>query len=324
MRILIYEYASAQSGAAALPESIRVEGREMLRCLVEDFGRIPGVEVITLENDEPNAFRQQAAAADWSLVIAPEFDGILFERCRAVEEAGGRLLGPSCDDVRIAGDKWETYQLFQRYEVPTPHTVMAEDTAEWRYWPTPLVRKPRYGAGSRSVQLIADSRELAAESGFLIQQFVTGTAASVAFIIGSEGAIPLLPGYQRLSKDGRFRYEGGSIPLPVRLAERAVALGKRALAAMPGLSGYVGVDLIIDEGPSGDGDTVIEINPRLTTSYVGLRELAEDNLAEVMLQVAVGEWRRPIRWRPGSVRFVIEKPGISEKPGFFCDFERVP
>jgi hypothetical protein len=37
---------------------------------------------------------------------------------------------------------------------------------------------------------------------------------------------------------------------------------------------------------------VIEINPRLTTSYVGLRALASENLAAAMLDVASGRTPR--------------------------------
>ena len=39
----------------------------------------------------------------------------------------------------------------------------------------------------------------------------------------------------------------------------------------------------------GSGDYVIEINPRLTTSYVGLRALARTNLAAAMLAVVAGQ-----------------------------------
>ena len=34
---------------------------------------------------------------------------------------------------------------------------------------------------------------------------------------------------------------------------------------------------------------VIEVNPRLTTSYVGLREMTRDNLAHAMVRTAQGE-----------------------------------
>jgi predicted ATP-grasp superfamily ATP-dependent carboligase len=50
-------------------------------------------------------------------------------------------------------------------------------------------------------------------------------------------------------------------------------------------------------------DAVIEINPRLTTSYVGLRALAETNLAEALLHVALGDAIPNLAWRPGVVQF---------------------
>jgi predicted ATP-grasp superfamily ATP-dependent carboligase len=82
------------------------------------------------------------------------------------------------------------------------------------------------------------------------------------------------------------------------LEERAVSVARRAVECVPGLAGYVGVDVVL-----GERDWVIEINPRLTTSYVGLRALAEDNLAAAMIRVATGEAAAPIRWRDGAVTF---------------------
>jgi tyramine---L-glutamate ligase len=51
----------------------------------------------------------------------------------------------------------------------------------------------------------------------------------------------------------------------------------------------VGGDLILGREPDGSEDCVIEVNPRLTTSFVGLRAAARSNLAEAMLQIAQGE-----------------------------------
>ena len=55
----------------------------------------------------------------------------------------------------------------------------------------------------------------------------------------------------------------------------------------------------------GEEDQVIEINPRLTTSYIGLRALAETNLAEAMLRVADGD-DVVLRWREGAVEFTAD------------------
>src|SRR5262249_34011264 len=123
----------------------------------------------------------------------------------------------------------------------------------------------------------------------LLQPWVPGTAASVAFLLGPRQEIPLAPAAQLLSDDGRFRYLGGTAPLTPNLARRAVAVARNAIQAVPDLRGYVGVDLVLGDAADGSSDQVIEINPRLTTSYIGLRALARVNLAELMLHVIQGE-----------------------------------
>jgi len=44
------------------------------------------------------------------------------------------------------------------------------------------------------------------------------------------------------------------------------------------LRGYVGVDVILTQ----DEALLIEINPRLTTSYIGLRQVIDLNLAQAI------------------------------------------
>ena len=60
--------------------------------------------------------------------------------------------------------------------------------------------------------------------------------------------------------------------------------------------------MVLGDDPSGAGDAVIEINPRLTTSYVGLRALAHGNLAEAMMELAAGR-RVELCWHAGSIQF---------------------
>jgi predicted ATP-grasp superfamily ATP-dependent carboligase len=72
---------------------------------------------------------------------------------------------------------------------------------------------------------------------------------------------------------------------------------------VPGLRGFVGVDVVVGDDPDGGGDAVIEINPRLTTSYAGLRQVARFNLAAALLAVAEGGDPPAFEWRPGPVRW---------------------
>jgi predicted ATP-grasp superfamily ATP-dependent carboligase len=331
MRVFLYEYTCAAPAAGEpLAPSLRAEGWAMLSAVADDLNRVPGVETVALlgegcppcagaarylsdPTEERERFRELAGAADWSLVIAPEFDGLLARRCRWVMEAGGRLLGPSPARVELAADKLRLADVLQRQGVPTPPchpaTVLAAAGQTVRF---PAVLKPRDGAGSQATCLVPARAALPdclqrmhaerPRAEMLLQPFVPGRPVSVAFLIGPGQEVALPPAGQHLTRDGRFRYLGGTVSLEPEPARRAVALGRRAVRAVPDLRGYVGVDLVLGDAADGSEDQVIEINPRLTTSYVGLRALARDNLAGALLRVARGE-AVELGWHPGPVHF---------------------
>jgi hypothetical protein len=283
----------------------------MRDALIADFSRITGVEVRTMDSiasDYEDHFRRLAATSDWTIVVAPEFDDILVTQTRWVVQSSGRLLGPAPAAVALAADKRRLACALLEKGVPTPAVWGVGDSP---LSPPPWVMKPRYGAGSQATFLIRDADELAnclelarQENGDrenLIQPYVAGQPASVAFLTGPREVMALWPCSQYLSNDGRFRYRGGSCPLDKDSAKRAIALGRRALDVFSGWCGYVGVDLVL--GANQTDDTVLEINPRVTTSYIGLRALARTNLANVMVRLATGRDVSPIRWDAKQVGF---------------------
>jgi predicted ATP-grasp superfamily ATP-dependent carboligase len=311
MRVFVYEHTCA-AGAAA--DSLRAEGRAMLAAVLDDLHRVPGVEPVTVPSGSygERAFRDLARGSDFTLVIAPESGGLLEERCRWVEEVNGRLLGPSSAAVRLTADKAALAEHLRRLGVPTPPCTRLP-SGSLLPGSFPAVCKPRDGAGSQATFLVPRPEALrealrkAEAEGWsgeaLLQPFVPGLPASVAFLVGPRQSLALPPAAQHLSDDGRFRYRGGRLPLPAGPAARAARLAGAAVEAVPGLLGYVGVDLVLGEAADGSGDQVIEINPRLTTSYVGLRALAQTNLAGALLRVAAGEPAPPLGWRAGEVEF---------------------
>lgn len=304
MRILVSEYCCARRDdpTPGVSASLLTEGAAMLAAVLADLRAVPGVTAEPFAPAPPASeeavFRAVVRESDAALVIAPECDGILEERCRWVEEEGAELLGPSSAAVRLTADKLTLAAHLAAHGIPTPPTWSWGECPDW---PGPIVVKPRDGAGSQGVRLYRNRPARPPGAGeFIVQPLVPGRAASAAFLIGLGEAVSLPPAWQLLSDDGRFRYLGGELPLPADLAARAGRLARRAVECVPGLRGFVGVDLVL--GDDAGGDVVIEINPRLTTSYVGLRALAETNLAAVMLAVARGE-ACDLRWRAGGVRF---------------------
>jgi predicted ATP-grasp superfamily ATP-dependent carboligase len=335
MQVFVYEHLCGGAPAAAPgADALRAEGWAMLRAALEDLAGCPGVRTVTLLGPSLQAdarlpanttayavrpgaeevlFRPLARAADCTLVIAPEFDNLLEDRCRWVEEEGGRLLGPCADAVRLTGDKLLLARHLHGRGVPTPPSVSFVPGRAAVAFPFPLVCKPRHGAGSQATFLAGSAHELAGCAAraraegwtgeLILQPHVPGRAVSVALLQGPGRSLALPATEQTLSADGRFHYLGGRLPLPEDLSRRARDLALRAAEAVAGLHGYFGVDLVLGAAADGGADAVIEINPRLTTSYVGLRRLARFNLMEALLGVVTGAPGPAWEWRTEEVRF---------------------
>jgi predicted ATP-grasp superfamily ATP-dependent carboligase len=306
------------------------EGGGMAAALATDFLRIPQTEVVVLRDarlpdlalpdcrqvaihsstEERQAIEQRSSESDYTVIIAPEVDNALTDRARWVESAGGRLLSPSSEFVSCAANKETTTRLLGQQGVPTPRgTTIHPDDALPTDFDYPAVLKPVDGAGSIGVQRVSsavtpyDPEALGGAA--RLESYCPGLAASVAVLCGPNGKIALPPCRQLLSDDGQFRYLGGETPLDENQSQRAQALALAALDCLPPVVGYVGVDLVLGAAGDGSDDVVIEINPRLTTSYLGLRRLLSTNLAAVMLSVAEGG-SVELRWARSHVRFDME------------------
>lgn len=327
MRLFIYESTCAGGLGADVPRSLRHEGAAMLAAIVEDFERVPGINVLTLLRDdcsrsigrhirrtapadEPRAFRDLASQADAALIIAPEFDDLLAQRTGWAIAAGCRMFGSGPDGIQRTQNKFRLARWLSRHHIPTPATRCLSTTTTSAD-AFPCVVKPRDGAGAQATFLVRHVDDWAAALSqalaewpsreLILQPFHAGQSISMAFFVGNGQVLPTPGATQRQSSDGRFHYVGGSAPLPLPWRQRAVALARRAVESVPGLFGYIGVDLILGEAPDGGGDVVIEINPRLTTSYIGLRELARTNLAEVWLRLFQGETVDDLKWHDDRV-----------------------
>jgi hypothetical protein len=280
--------------------ALNAEGRAMRDAVLADCQRIPGVKAFTIDRvaDEETEFRAAARSADWSLVIAPEFNDILLSRCRWVQEEKCRLLNPAPAAVQLCSDKLALANHWMARGVPTPPTFAIDQNSSP---PAPSwVVKPRYGAGSQDTLRNGELRRAGKFGPMIVQPLIEGLAASVAFLCGPRQTISLPAAEQILSSDGHFRYLGGLMPLQENEASRAEMIARTAVNALPDLTGYIGVDVLLGNDCR---DWAIEINPRLTTSYLGLRALAEENLAEAMLRIAEGSAPPPLRWRSERIEF---------------------
>lgn len=300
--MLVHEFVTGGGLAGeALPPSWAAEGRAMRRALAEDFASLDGVRVtMTLDarlpeepgpwhvvrvgpGEEPARFARLAAESDYTLCIAPETGGILEERARVIERAGGRSLGSSPGAIALCGDKMRMGEHLGRLGIETPVSlrVVPADGLP-RDFPYPAVLKPIDGAGSLDTYFVeSPDAEIEAARGMpeaMLQPFAAGEPMSASFLVVPEAG-PILLGLadQRIERDGgEFNYRGGVVPSRVGPDRPAFDGLLEVVRSVPGLLGWVGVDFLWDE--QGGRAVVLDVNPRPTTSYVGFREVVSPGL----------------------------------------------
>jgi tyramine---L-glutamate ligase len=87
-------------------------------------------------------------------------------------------------------------------------------------------------------------------------------------------------------------YFGGVVGGREDARARYAPLAAGIAAALPALTGYVGIDVI--DGDCARGPVVLDVNARLTTSYAGLRAALACNPAALVLDV-IHNGRLPAR-----------------------------
>ena len=150
--VLLYEFLTGggllADGDGPQSDSLRREGLAMIAALAADFAAIDGVRTTVILDSrhdihappwtqcrivsvgktggDCDALAKNSGDADWTVLIAPEFDGLLEAKARIVESAGGRLLGPSQQLIALAADKQRTAEHLATAGVPV-------------CWPTPAI-----------------------------------------------------------------------------------------------------------------------------------------------------------------------------------------
>ncbi|MBX6315286.1 MAG: ATP-grasp domain-containing protein, partial [Isosphaeraceae bacterium] len=325
-RVLVHEYVTGGGLAGSdLPASWAAEGSAMRRALAEDLAVVPGIHVVMTLDDrlpdepgpwatvrvgpgqEPETFARLAVEVDYTIAIAPETGGTLLDGARILERLGARSLGCEARAIALAGDKLRMARCWQRHRIPTPPTRWVRpawplpegidfgdgDGVPRVIDPYPVVVKPVDGAGSVQTYLIRSSGDCWPDGALgmasaLLQPYLPGVPMSASFLVDARGRATLVGvGRQRVEvRDGRFHYRGGLVPAGPQLPVPVEELW-RAIAPVGGLRGWVGLDFLWDEATG--RAVMLEINPRPTTSYVGLRRLLPPGeLARVWLAAIEG------------------------------------
>lgn len=234
---------------------------------------------------------EQAALHDHVWAVAPETAGLL-QQCRAAV-GDARWLGSDAQALRIAASKTQTLARLAARGVTTPLDFAGPGQAQ--RW----VVKPDDGAGAVDTRVFDDlaaaradaQRRQDAGQAVTLQPWVEGKAMSLSMMCGTRGrgGLPqaelLSLNRQRIgvAADGQVRFDGvhriSTDPADPRWPQLQ-ALADTVLQALPGLRGFVGIDLVCH---AQRGPVVIEVNARVSCAYVGLSVALGRNLAALTL-----------------------------------------
>jgi hypothetical protein len=333
MKIFVAEFVCGggliNQAPETIPQSLRLEGAAMLSAVVSDMSHVaetivpvdvrfesvlrkiaPGVRSARSFTIDPNRsvwtqWVEAAKGCDAAIVIAPESDGMLAKAVAMLRAAGVNVIAGSGDFLRAASDKLQTARVLLTAGIAHPKYVATSDlrfdsevaSAE------KFIVKPRDGCGTQHIQLFDHYNDALAalDDRKILQPWINGRPISISLIASEQGQVYLPAVTQELCPKS-CEYNGGIGPLGEDIQRRAMSLATRVIAVMPPTArGFVGLDLLIGDRPS--EDFVIEINPRLTTSYVGLRRMIQGNLAARLIGIESGPIvctasTESVRWTP--------------------------
>ena len=287
MKAFLAEYASLAGDT-----EVAAEGAAMRDVLKTSFEAI-GYEVVMPASADLDAeIRRLAPGCDAGLVIAP--DHLLAGFTRTLEGACHNV-GCGAMNVAVAANKQRSSAILAQHDVPVP----AERTEGRR------VVKPVRGYGSLGVRL-SDGPAGEGEFG---QEYIDGEHLSVS-LVGSRvvgdvceywsGDPPLVLALNRqaieVDPEGRFHYRGGETPIDHPRRDECLDVARKAVEVL-GCQGYAGVDLVLADRPY-----VVDVNPRVTTSVVGIAAVMQEEIADVLVSASKGTGPREVHLS-GRVRY---------------------
>ena len=314
MQILIFEWLTGgglwiDGVSLHCGSAVRLQGMRMLQAIAHDFliggievilpidnrvvGEFPGAAGLTLHPigervDLRETLFNLAEDADRILLIAPETGGCLLECLKWLEPFHDKLVSPSEEFVRIASNKRASFEYLQSQgfsRVSRGMEFVDFSRGSMDNFDFPMVIKPSDGVGGEGVKLVNERGELERLEGELkgaeywIEPFYEGLPVSVSVICHGDG-FTFLPATEQVFDQKPFgEFVSSRFPIDKVLERRARRLAEKTIRLLPPTQGYIGLDMVL----GAETDWLIEINPRLTMSYLELRKVCSFNLAVRML-----------------------------------------
>ena len=267
------------------------------------------IELVKKIDDYIKIYTDCIKESSYCFIIAPEFSNILYNLTKIAKDNKKTVLSVDLEGICLGTSKLITYNFFLENKVNTPQTYAIPFKKKFdldfvlQKFTTlrcPIIIKPEDGVGSESIfyfetkaQIIhffEDSNEkLDLSRNYILQEYIDGEDLSASIINSVCSKKPETMNLIILSinaQNVKFKdsvndsiYLGGFTPVAdYELLKNSL---EKILKNMDlsSFQGYFGIDFI---KKADNSIHFIEINPRLTTSYIGIRNILEYNPLEVI------------------------------------------
>lgn len=267
------------------------------------------LQYIKSDDNYINIFKKSVKECDGAFIVAPEFTNILYDLTKIVKKENKKLLSISLKGIELGSSKINTYTYFRAHNVKTPKTYpiplkngldLDFITQKLKEFNSPIVIKPLNGVGAELIYYFEKKSQIydffkGSEANidlnreYIIQEFIEGEDLSVSLVgcplDAQQASIPpkiLSINSQDINiknSKGDSEYFGGSTP--VENYKQIIKIVSKTLRKLDlsMFNSFFGIDFIRNH----DSLTFIEINPRLTTSYIGIRHILNGNPVEYIL-----------------------------------------
>jgi len=246
----------------------------------------------------------------YCFIIAPEFSKHLYKLTQIAKDLKKKILSIDLNGVWLGTSKLETYKYFIANKVNTPKTYkiplkggeMDVDFILQKFdqLGSSIIMKPEDGAGSellfhfttkdQIIQLFERPKaKLDTARSYIVQEYIDGDDLSISIINRTNpektDAMDQIilslntQNVQNLDPNKDSLYLGGFTPVENYKVLRNKFEKILKSMDLKSFQGYFGIDFI---KKADNSIYFIEINPRLTTSYIGIRNILDYNPIEFL------------------------------------------
>lgn len=326
--ILVFEYFTASgekdkciiSEAEALIFSLLEDLKEFdVNLLINEsykdiIKNYENVNPILINQDVVSWLSENVNQFSRAIFIAAENNNNLYNITKILEENNVKIYNSSSEACLKSSDKYETYEALPN-TIPQPRSFRFKIDPKG-YWkraienlhekwqaedpltPLKLIIKPLIGVDCEDIVVIEKIEDLTLDldkiftpgSRVLVQEYIEGIDISVSLISDGKNTIPISLNEQYVElKDDKGIYLGGKLPFETELKDEALNIATKAVEAIDGIKGFVGVDLKINADEKDIYSVyLLEINSRFTTPYVGLSKIANFNIGKTIIDLVDG------------------------------------